>query len=164
MKIRIAKFDCSNKYVGDTTEIEPNKWTSIIPYAIKQNVFIQDYKNNVSFSWVGADIKTDENNLMYVNGLIGGIGQKLIKCWMLIPLPEEDFYYWHSEEVWDSECPKIIGKKYLVCAECCSNGHTIYNLSIDCYRPSRKGDWERHNLNSNKIVMAWREIPEPYNG
>ena len=161
MKMHAAKITDENKYTSELVDVKENEWIDIKPYAPTQNVFVQDYDNNVSFSWVDSNIEQKEDGSLVVNGLIGGIGPKAIKCWMMIPLPHEDFTGWQSEYVWDDERPKIKGREYLVCVEVKKYGRTTYKLMLDLYDPSRKSEWSRCNLESSESVIAWRDIPRP---
>ena len=157
MRFWRAKVDENNQYVYEVTEIAPNVWTNEIPYAIQQRVFIQDYSDNVSFSWVGDRCIQGEDGAYKLAGLEGGYGKKAIKCWMPVAMPFEDFDGWNSEYIEDPEKPKKHGRKYLLCIEDRANGRTTYSLFPATWD---KNKWVGVNTKDPlKSVIAWREYP-----
>lgn len=162
MKFKKAKIDEENKYNYEVEEIAPNVWITETPYSIQQNVFIQDYGDNVSFSWVGSNIVQDENGLYKISGLYGGYGAKPVKCWMKVPFPHEDFTGWHSEYVEDVDFPRKKNHQYLVCVEVQEYGRTTYELRITKYSHSKNSEWLGYDIhNRARNVIAWRELPRP---
>ena len=155
MRFHKAIIDEENKYGYEITEIIPNKWITDTPYAVEQNVFIQDMDNNISFSWVDSSVKEDKDGNYHIVGIEGGVGPKPLKCWMKIPFPHEDFTGWHSEYVIDSDSPRKKNHQYLVCTENNDYGRTTYRMQITRYNPGKHTDWNCSN------VIAWRELPKP---
>lgn len=104
-----------HRYTYRETNITPNEWITAKPWAIQQDVFIQDFDNKVEFGWVDSSTSKREDGSIEISGLEGGIGRRSIKCWMKIPMPYEDMEGWNFEYLQDFEHIPEKNHQYLVC-------------------------------------------------
>ena len=156
MKFWKAKI-VGERFTYDEKEIPCNVWVAEPPYAVKPNVFIQDYSDKVSFSWVDTRIVKEKNGEYKVGGLFGGDGAKPVKCWMAISFPFEDSNGWNGAYINEVEFPKKENKFYLVCIEIKECGRTYYKLKPTLFANGKWSGIDRKD--SNREVIAWREFP-----
>ncbi len=165
MEIWKAKIDENNLFQHETVKVKANEWIDVPPYAIQQNVMIQDLQDNVFFGWVECCVRLDENGIYKVVGLQGGYGCKPLKYYMIIPFPFDDRADWNftfNEE--DERVPKE-NKQYIVALEVKEGTRTTYKLALAYYKPGKYSDWLGYDFKDcSKTIIAWREIPRPKKG
>lgn len=152
-----------HRYTYRETNITPNEWITAKPWAIQQDVFIQDFDNKVEFGWVDSSTSKREDGSIEISGLEGGIGRRAIKCWMKIPMPYEDMEGWNFEYLQDFEHIPKKNHQYLVCVEIQVSNYTKrYELRLAWYNPTRTGDWDGYKAaDTTHHIIAWRDIPKP---
>ena len=161
VSIWAAKIE-NDLYLHEEKQVETNRWIDIPPYAVQQNVLIQDYSGNISLGWVQSVILPEKDGTYKISGLSGGTGAKSIKYYMIIPFPFEDSKGWvFTAEETRGPTPKK-DKPHIVMLEILKAGRTTYKLATAYYNPQKFSDWVGYDYrDGTKSIIAWRNFPRP---
>lgn len=147
-----------NRYLMDETMVCANQWIKTPPYAVKQDVLVKDFDDNVYLGWIESCVVSENGNYK-ITGIRGstnkGWGAKPVKSYMIIPMPFDDHTGWNM--TCDEKQPKK-NKEYLLAVETTHGNRRSYRLRLSYYVDGKYNDWLGFD-SPNSYVIAWRDLP-----